>query len=277
MSDTYSVNRPFKEAVCIDAMRIFDSCSSQDCLEDLVFSFEAADQTDINNASYIKAKAITVPSVGFVVDAVPFNKGFYTVDVTYNFRAEIEVYPVGGGTPSLVYGTSSFAKKVILYGSDGSTSRFVSGEVPETPAVSPVSGCACCSCDICTLPVATVSIAPPMCLDASLDPPAAGETDSTITITIGIFAIIQLARPVPLMIPAYDYCMPEKECAANTDSPCELFDKISFPASEFFPQGLDDPSGNCQCGNEQTPQPSASAQNTASANSQSSQPRNTGR
>lgn len=30
--------KPFKEAMCIEAMRVFDSCSSQDCLEDLAFT-----------------------------------------------------------------------------------------------------------------------------------------------------------------------------------------------------------------------------------------------
>ena len=255
MNDNINTNRPFKEAVCIDAMRVFDSCSSQDCLEDLAFTFEEADQQTLNDASYIKARAIQVPSVGFVVDAVPFNKGFYTVDVTYNFRAEIEAFPADAGTPQIVYGTSSFSKKVILFGSDGSTQRFVAGQLPETAAASPVSGCACCSCDLCTLPTASVTIAPPMCLDASLTPPVAPATDSTLTITIGIFAIIQLARPVPIMIPAYDYCMPGKECASDTDSPCELFDKIAFPSSEFFPQGLD--TSCCRCSSEKTPSPAS--------------------
>ena len=46
--------KPFKEAMCIEAMRVFDSCSSQDCLEDLAFTFSEADQTVINAAAYIK-------------------------------------------------------------------------------------------------------------------------------------------------------------------------------------------------------------------------------
>ena len=47
--------KPFKEAMCIEAMRVFDSCSSQDCLEDLAFTFSQADQTVINAAAYIKS------------------------------------------------------------------------------------------------------------------------------------------------------------------------------------------------------------------------------
>ena len=87
--------------------------------------------------------------------------------------------------------------------------------------------------------MASVNLAPPVCLAASLGEVPAGGGARPINITIGLFAIIQLARPVPLMIPSYEYCMPAKECSTNTDSPCELFDKMSFPASEFFPQALD--------------------------------------
>lgn len=50
--------KPFKEAMCIEAMRVFDSCSSQDCLEDLAFTFSQADQTVINAAAYIKSTCI---------------------------------------------------------------------------------------------------------------------------------------------------------------------------------------------------------------------------
>ena len=50
--------KPFKEAMCIEAMRVFDSCSSQDCLEDLAFTFSQADQTVINAAAYIKSTCL---------------------------------------------------------------------------------------------------------------------------------------------------------------------------------------------------------------------------
>jgi hypothetical protein len=41
---------------------------------------------------------------------------------------------------------------------------------------------------------------------------------------------------VQLLIPAFDFCFPNKECIASTDeNPCELFDTIEFPVNEFFP------------------------------------------
>lgn len=240
-------NRAFKEAVCIDAMRVFDSCSSQDCLEDLLLSFDETAQTAIDDAQYIKCKCIEVTGTGFVIDPVPFNRGFYTVDVTYTFRAEIEAYSCVTEPPVVVYGTTTSNKRVILFGSDGSTQRFMSNStaLPALPA--PTSGCSAC-CDNGTLPVAGVSIAPPMCLDADLNRNAGDEDqENTVTVTVGIFAIIQLMRPVPILIPAYDYGVPESDCPTESDTPCELFAKIQFPTSEFFPQGLDSEQSSCGC------------------------------
>lgn len=230
--------KPFKEVVCIEAMRVFDSCSSQDCLEDLEFAFDPCDQDIINCADYIKCKCIEVAGVTFAIDPVPFNKGFYTVDVTYNFKAEIEVYGAEKKPPVIVYGKASFSKKVVLYGSAGHTQRFVSGEKPQCSNMSHRSGCASCCLDE-TLPTAVVSIVQPMCLDAKLVTVSGCCESKRVLITIGIFSIVQLQRPVPVMLPAYDYCIPEKECSTNSDSPCELFDKIQFPTNEFFPRGLD--------------------------------------
>ena len=50
-----------------------------------------------------------------------------------------------------------------------------------------------------------------------------------------------------LLIPAYDYCLPEKECACQGaecgEDPCEIFRKVQFPVSEFFPPNSVSPKG----------------------------------
>ena len=43
-SGTENKQPALKEAVCIDAMRIYDSCSDKDCLEDMRVLFPAAVQ-----------------------------------------------------------------------------------------------------------------------------------------------------------------------------------------------------------------------------------------
>ena len=55
-------------------------------------------------------------------------------------------------------------------------------------------------------------------------------------VTLGQFSIIRLERDTQLLIPAYDYCMPDKACQGSTeDDPCSMFSRIHFPIDEFFP------------------------------------------
>lgn len=55
--------------------------------------------------------------------------------------------------------------------------------------------------------------------------------------TLGQFSIVRLERDTQLLVPVYDYCMPEKECSCgnSNEDPCCIFRNISFPVGEFFP------------------------------------------
>lgn len=237
-------NNNFKEAVCVEVMRVFDSCSSQDCLEDLELTFnDPCTQELIDAACYIKCKCIEVTNTTFGIDPVPFNKGFYTVDLTYTFRVDLEVYASGCSTPQYASGITTFTKKVILFGSAGNSRHFSSDE----PCYAAADSDDCCGNCNTNLPRATVSVVEPICLDTKLIPLTSCD-GKKVLVTIGMFAIVQLQRAVPILIPAYDYCIPKKECSTKTDSPCELFDKIQFPTNEFFPRSLENEFDNCHCG-----------------------------
>ena len=72
-----------------------------------------------------------------------------------------------------------------------------------------------------------------------------------VIVTLGIFSIVQLIRNVQMLMPAYDFCMPNKECSPVSESPCELFHKMNFPVSEFFPPAAEGDAGGgngCACG-----------------------------
>lgn len=61
-----------------------------------------------------------------------------------------------------------------------------------------------------------------------------GVTPSRVVyISLGLFTIVQIERCVQMMIPAYDYCVPDKESVCTTDDPCELFKRIKFPTENF--------------------------------------------
>ena len=64
-----------------------------------------------------------------------------------------------------------------------------------------------------------------------------GGDGKRIYVTLGQFSIIRLERDTQLLMPAYDYCMPDKECSCDggDNDPCEIFRQVKFPVDEFFP------------------------------------------
>ena len=60
-----------KEAVCIDAMRIYDSCSDKDCLEDLRVLFPASVQPVVDASANVRVRDVDVISVYIDMPADP--------------------------------------------------------------------------------------------------------------------------------------------------------------------------------------------------------------
>lgn len=206
------------------------------------------------------------------IEPVPFNRGFYSVDLKYFFRITLAVF-TGAGRPTTVEGLATFDKKVILFGSEGNAKLFESKykedafdsqlwkktNLPHAvvEVVDPITlgaklvdvrstsnGC-CCDDDF---DLSSVPSSVSRVFDDELV--VSGEA-KRVFVSLGIFSIIKLERKVQLMIPSYDYCLPKKECVGATDdNPCDLFERIDFPMDEFFPPerctfleaGEDDPS-----------------------------------
>ena len=244
----------FKEAVTVQAERVFDSCSDRDCLEDLEVVFPDFESNQlVNEAAYAKARCCEVTSAYFSIEPIQFNKGFYSVDITYTFNIEVELSSAtsANAPTNVVNGTAAFTKKVILYGSEGGTKLFTSDENGA------VSQNGCCYTSV---PRATVAVADPIvlglrlvtipaysaCTDATCDSAVTVPSRKMICVTLGMFSIVSLSRSVPVMVPAFGSEVPSKECTSSTESPCELFDKIGFPTNEFFPKSLEDAA--CGCG-----------------------------
>ena len=251
-------NSCFKEAVCIDAMRIYDSCCDKDCLEDLRVYFTPDKQNLIENAGNVRIKDVDVITVYLDLEAVPFNKGFYSIDMTFFFDVCVDVFCSPAAGPITVHGISVFNKKVILYGSEGNVKVFSSDYVTDDVDAH--------GCEDRVLPKVTCQVAEPIGLSARICDCPIHSCDScchipecickryggdfevcgkhrTVYVTIGMFTIVQIARNVQMLIPAYDFCIPTKECVSTTDNPCELFRRIDFPTKEFFPPKV----GDCGC------------------------------
>ena len=241
-----------KEAVCIHTGKIYDSCRDKDCIEELRFYPDSDSKPFIGSAVGVRAKGVELLNVRVNVEPVAFNRGYYTVDVRYFYRVRGEACTLGNNCQE-IRGLVIFDKRVLLFGSEGNAKIFTSKDSGEC--------CSLAQLEKTNLPVAVVEAVDPIILDfrladvcecgsCEIDPEelppfvcdafpsgldTAGEA-RRIYVTLGQFSIIRLERDSKLLIPAYDYCMPEKECVGSgDDDPCELFRRIKFPVDEFFP------------------------------------------
>ena len=148
----YDCRDYFKEAVCIDAQRVYDSCSDKDCLEDIRVLFPAARQPLVDSATNVRVREVQVITVYIDLQPIPFNKGFYSVDMTFFFDVALDLFGGTGSCPVPVNGVAIFNKKVILYGSEGNVKLFASGCSIDELAPE----------DCRVLPKATVQVAQPV-------------------------------------------------------------------------------------------------------------------
>lgn len=281
-------NNCFKEAVCIEVQRVFDSCSDRDCIYELPVTLSEDSPEITDEMNIVRTRCVEVEATCISVDSVPFKSGYYSVDITYRFKITAEAFSKTFCQPhsgTLLCGTALWNKRVILFGGEGNAKTFTSEDDFIMPLpIEPCNGNFCNSNSAASMPKATVHVVDPVALDAKFicvpegscggvckppkppmhpqppmppmppsdccccPPPHPPKFDRILAVSLGLFSIIQLSRPVSLIVPAYDYCIPCKDCAtaASSEAPCDVFDRIEFPTDQFFPQ----PSGdeNCKCG-----------------------------
>lgn len=260
MSDKHESCRPnvFKDGVCIHTDQVYDSCKEKDCLEDLKVILTRCGQELVDEAINVKIKCAEIIWVYTDIEPVPFNRGFFTIDIKYFFKVVLDVFRCVG-RPVEVEGLATFDKKVILFGSEGNSKTFSSKFDP--------GSCVPQMWEKNNLPKAVVEVVDPIALSAKLVEDCCGgcnphhhghgkcefgipenicrcfEDDlvldggeKNVVVSLGLFSIIKIERNVQLLIPAIDFCVPHKEClTASEDNPCELFESLRFPLDEFFP------------------------------------------
>ena len=96
-----------REAVCIDTNRVYDSCADKDCLTDLRVYFTDKTQPAINEATSVKCRKVEIENAFIDVEEVPFNRGFYSVDITYFFCITLDVYSNPLNPPTCVTGLAT--------------------------------------------------------------------------------------------------------------------------------------------------------------------------
>lgn len=257
-------NCEFKDACCIDAGRVYDSCCDRDCVEDLRCYFTPEGQNYIEKAVSVKIKNAEVLNVYINVEPVNFNRGFFSCDLTFLFLIEFDVYLSAHSCPVQIKGLANFNKRVILYGSDGNVKVFsntVSEDSCEQPTKRTTNMPKCVVQSVDPIPLGCrlgqvndrcecIGVVPAFACEL-----LGGQVVSccecgtpAVFVTLGLFSVIQLIRNVQMLIPVYDFCIPDKQCTDTTDQPCDIFRKIKFPTDDFFPpRNRDTDNTGCGC------------------------------
>lgn len=262
-----TLSSEFREAVCVNVDRIYDCCRDRDCMQDLRVYLPAEGQALLENAVSVKAGQAEILWSYIDVEPLAFNNGFYTVDIQFFIRVAFDVLQ-GAGRPQRMEGCCAFNKKAILYGSEGGARIYSSEYAPQGPdrnlevrsnrpratveVLDPISlscrfcdpndtcsgGCGCDNADVASMPGYISS-----CFESPLTDPDNGRR---LYVTLGLFSIVRLMREVQLLIPACDFCIPEKEsCYPSEEDPCGMFGRMEFPLDQFFPP-LHNPAANQQ-------------------------------
>lgn len=248
----FNMNPRAREPVCIDTNRVYDSCCDKDCLADLRVYFTSSAQCAIDNATAVRCRKAEIINCCVDVEPLQFNKGCYSVDITYFFKLKCDLFASACCDPTTVCGLASFTKTCVLYGSEGDVKIFTSdytedgydaqepcGNKNPRAKVQVVDPIVLDSklCEICDCADSECNFKIPNCVARQFEGNFNNQQNSktAVKVTLGLFSIVQLERDAQILVPSAEYCIPKKECNFNNDDPCDSFRKINFPMNEFFP------------------------------------------
>lgn len=248
-----SISSCGRENICIDTLRVLDSCRDRDCYEDARVYLTPFGQEIIERTQTVRAKCAEILGTYVGVDPIPFNRGFYQINIRFYVRLTCEAC-VGIGRSQEFGGLAVLEKQVVLFGGEGNAQIFrstpdagfcdfpegaVSTNLPVgvVEATSPVilgakvqerCECSCnCKCDCCgEIPERIAALFDGGILDSA--------TKTNLYVSLGVFSVVRIERPAQLMVQGTDYSVPDKECTPVEGSdPCSLFRSMAFPVNEF--------------------------------------------
>ena len=245
-------SQELRDAVRIHTNQIEDACIDKDCIEDLRVYLTEPSQAALNSAANARARNAELLHVYIDVAPIAYNRGHYTADLTFFYRITGEALS-GAVRPVPLDGLAVFSKRVVLYGGEIRAKVFSSSGnelVPEKLYRE-------------QLPVCTVEVVDPMVLSSAMresgdspaplpgpeipqavsamfDAPLAGDAEGKrLYVTLGQFSTVRMEREAQLLIPAYDFTVPDRSCTddpGTPDEPCDLFARVDFPTEVFYPK-----------------------------------------
>ncbi len=247
---------PGRETVCIDTYRVLDSCRDKDCYEDVRVYLTDFGQELISRTQSVRTKSAQIVWADLDVNAVPFNRGFYQINIRIYVKITVEV--CCNGMPQELIGVSVVEKRVILFASEGNVSIFKSDPFDDNFCKAPnLSGSRINS----NLPIAVLETVDPIVLGSKVVEPTTccscccgvddipegvscecggsltdAQNERFLVVSLGFFSVVRIERPAQYLVTASEYTVPDKECVSpEEDDPCALFRTMSFPVNEFYP------------------------------------------
>jgi len=86
-------NRSTGTSMNIHTTKIMDACRDKDCVEDLRVYPTVSSQAVIDSAFSVRPESSTLNYAEVNVDEISFNRGNYTVDVTYFYQVQGQTFP----------------------------------------------------------------------------------------------------------------------------------------------------------------------------------------
>ena len=242
-----------KKDICIDALRILDSCKDKDCFEDTPVLLTDFGQEILERSGSVRVTDTKVVFTDIVIDPVKFSRGFYQVSFRFYTKVTIEAC-VGLGKTQEIEGIAVNEKKVVLFGGEGNVSVFRSTGAEDDFCPAPYGSEPFST----TKPLGVVEVVDPValavkikdcerrgftCLPEEVPGCVTGCLNGTLAcgchvrglyVTLGFFSIIRLERPAQFIVNAADYSVPDKVCRpVQEEDPCEMFSRMAFPVNEF--------------------------------------------
>ena len=238
-----------REAVRIHTRQIQDACIDKDCIEDLRVYLTTPSQTALEGAVSARARNAELLHVYIDVQPIPYNPGHYTADLTFCYRVTGEAL-AGALRPTALEGLALFTKRVVLYGGEQRAKIFSSADNQLRPD-------------------ALYQVRTPDCLVEAVDPMVlsshvaeAGDQNGALCpevpqgvralfpedlalggsrqlyVTLGQFSTVRMERSTQALVAALRPIPPDRSCSddpGTPDEPCDLFARVDFPRSAFYP------------------------------------------
>ena len=241
-----------REAVRIHTHQIEDACIDKDCIEDLRVWLTTGSQNILNGAAAARARSAELLHVYIDVAPIAYNPGHFTADLSFFYRIASEAVN-GSVRPAALDGLAIFHKRVVLYGGRGAAKVFSSENNELQPELLYREA----------LPACVVEVVDPMVLSSRIVEGAACQTDGLgpevpqavaalfeeplvhakegrqLLVCLGQFSTVRMERSAQLLMPVFEYTVPDRSCTDDPgapDEPCDLFSRVDFPTQAFYPR-----------------------------------------